>query len=280
MSMLESGEKEKQELMDEMQSMTDLNNMMKEELDKKNAYLKNFAEGLETVKSNVEQERKRNEGISTHMETLNKQLEIKDSENEKLLAFADISKQTVDQMEKKIKLLEETLENRTNETGHLYKKLNCLEAESEEKDKLIQYLEKMTKGQLEQIKEFDKDLSIVQQLKGDLDKYNLQLNSLVTELSTKTDENEKLKQANIEIGMKLEMFKQNAREMQEQLHTELDYKQMYNDLKSKVDDYTASNKKTHSDSPLRTIDEQKDNIYLRESNLKIHSELNDMKEQN
>jgi len=141
-------------------------------------------------------------------------------------------------------------------------------------------LEKMTKGQLEQIKEFDKDLSIVQQLKSDLDKYNLQLNTLVTELQSKTEENEKLKQANIEIGMKLEMFKQNAREIQEQLNAELDYKQMYDELKTKVDQYTASNKKTHSDSPLRTIDEQKDNIYLRESNLKIHSELNDMKEQN
>lgn len=135
--MLESGEQEKQELMDEMKSMTDLNNLMKEELDKKNAYLKNFADGLETVKSNVEQERQRNEGISTHMETLNKQLEIRDTENEKLLAFADVSRQTVDQMERKIKLLEETLENRTNETGHIYKKINCLELESEEKDKLI-----------------------------------------------------------------------------------------------------------------------------------------------
>jgi len=137
MAMLESGEQEKQELMDEMKSMTDLNNLMKEELDKKNAYLKNFADGLETVKSNVEQERQRNEGISTHMETLNKQLEIRDTENEKLLAFADVSRQTVDQMEREIKLLEETLENRTNETGHIYKKINCLELESEEKDKLI-----------------------------------------------------------------------------------------------------------------------------------------------
>jgi len=137
MAMLESGEQEKQELMDEMKSMTDLNNLMKEELDKKNAYLKNFADGLETVKSNVEQERQRNEGISTHMETLNKQLEIRDTENEKLLAFADVSRQTVDQMERKIKLLEETLENRTNETSHIYKKINCLELESEEKDKLI-----------------------------------------------------------------------------------------------------------------------------------------------
>lgn len=137
MAMLESGEQEKQELMDEMKSMTDLNNLMKEELDKKNAYLKNFADGLETVKSNVEQERQRNEGISTHMETLNKQLELRDTENEKLLAFADVSRQTVDQMERKIKLLEETLENRTNETGHIYKKINCLELESEEKDKLI-----------------------------------------------------------------------------------------------------------------------------------------------
>jgi len=137
MAMLESGEQEKQELMDEMKSMTDLNNLMKEELDKKNAYLKNFADGLETVKSNVEQERQRNEAISTHMETLNKQLEIRDTENEKLLAFADVSRQTVDQMERKIKLLEETLENRTNETGHIYKKINCLELESEEKDKLI-----------------------------------------------------------------------------------------------------------------------------------------------
>jgi len=54
MGMLQEGEKEKKELLDEMGGMTDLNNRMKEELDKKNTYLKNFAEGLETVKSNVE----------------------------------------------------------------------------------------------------------------------------------------------------------------------------------------------------------------------------------
>lgn len=36
MGLLESGEKEKKELLDEMQGMTDLNNRMKEELDKKN----------------------------------------------------------------------------------------------------------------------------------------------------------------------------------------------------------------------------------------------------
>lgn len=36
MTLLESGEKEKKELLDEMQGMTDLNNRMKEELDKKN----------------------------------------------------------------------------------------------------------------------------------------------------------------------------------------------------------------------------------------------------
>jgi len=69
--MLEEGEKEKKELLDEMGGMTDLNNRMKEELDKKNTYLKIFAEGLETVKSNVEQEKMRNEGITEHIETLN-----------------------------------------------------------------------------------------------------------------------------------------------------------------------------------------------------------------
>ena len=71
MNMLEEGEKEKKELLDEMGGMTDLNNRMKEELDKKNTYLKIFAEGLETVKSNVEQEKMRNEGITEHIETLN-----------------------------------------------------------------------------------------------------------------------------------------------------------------------------------------------------------------
>ena len=71
MGMLEEGEKEKKELLDEMGGMTDLNNRMKEELDKKNTYLKNFAECLKTVKSNVEQEKMRNEGITEHIETLN-----------------------------------------------------------------------------------------------------------------------------------------------------------------------------------------------------------------
>ena len=41
---------------------------------------------------------------------------------------------------------------------------------------------------------------------------------------------------------------------------DIDYKKLYDDLKTKVDEYTASTKTTHSDSPLRTIDEQRDNI--------------------
>ena len=48
----------------------------------------------------------RNEGITEHIETLNKQLDIRDDENSKLLGFADLSKQTIDQIEKKIYLLE------------------------------------------------------------------------------------------------------------------------------------------------------------------------------
>ena len=51
MGMLEEGEKEKKELLDEMGGITYLNNRMKDELDKKNTYLKNFDECLETVKS-------------------------------------------------------------------------------------------------------------------------------------------------------------------------------------------------------------------------------------
>ena len=62
--MLEEGEKEKKELLDEMDGIKDKNNMMKEEPDKKNTYLKNFVEGLKTVKSNVEQEKMRNEEIT------------------------------------------------------------------------------------------------------------------------------------------------------------------------------------------------------------------------
>ena len=48
----------------------------------------------------------RNKGITKHIETLDKQLDICDDENSKLLALIDISKQTIDQIEKKIYLLE------------------------------------------------------------------------------------------------------------------------------------------------------------------------------
>lgn len=119
MDLLESGELEKQELLDEMQKMTGVNANLKEELEQKNESLKNFAEGLETVKSNVEAERERNEQVSTHIEALNKQLDLKDAENGKLLQFAELSKQTIEQMEKKIALLENTLEGRTSEYGEM-----------------------------------------------------------------------------------------------------------------------------------------------------------------
>ena len=82
----------------------------------------------------------------------------------------------------------------------------------------------------------------------------------MTELSSKTEENEKLKQSNIELGIKVESNKHNARELQDQLIRDMDYKKMYHDFKTKVYEYTNSTKKTNSDSPLRTIDEQKDNI--------------------
>lgn len=118
------------------------------------------------------------------------------------------------------------MENRTKELGELYKKTNTLEAESEEKDKLIMYLEKMTQNQIEQIKEFDKDFSIVQTLKSDLDGYNDQLNKLVSELTSKTEECESLKQTKIELSVKLESFKKQVLQLEDQLATELDYKNM------------------------------------------------------
>jgi chromosome segregation ATPase len=88
------------------------------------------------------------------------------------------------------------------------------------------YLEKMTQGQLEQIKEFDKDFSIVKQLKTDLDGYNDQLNNLVNELTSKTEECEQLKQSKLEIGVKLESFKKQVLQLEDQLANALDYKSM------------------------------------------------------
>jgi len=142
----------------------------------------------------------------------------------------------------------------------------------------------MTQSQLEQIKEFDKDFSIVQTLKTDLDSYNDQLNKLVSDLTSKSEECSKLNQANADLGLKLESFKKQKLQLEDQLATELDYKKMYAELKLKVDEYTSSatnkNLNVKSSSPQRAIDEQNDNIKLREMNLKVHSDLNDLKEQN
>jgi hypothetical protein len=65
----------------------------------------------------------------------------------------------------------------------------------------------MTQSQLEQIKEFDKDFSIVQTLNTDLDSYNDQQNKLVSDLTSKSKECGKLIQANTDLGLKLESFK-------------------------------------------------------------------------
>lgn len=89
----------------------------------------------------------------------------------------------------------------------------------------------MTQSQLEQIKEFDKDFSIVQTLKTDLDSYNDQHNKLVSDLTSKSEECSKLNQANTELGLKLESFKKQKLQLEDQLATELDYKKMYAELK-------------------------------------------------
>jgi hypothetical protein len=89
----------------------------------------------------------------------------------------------------------------------------------------------MTQSQLEQIKEFDKDFSIVQTLNTDLDSYNDQQNKLVSDLTSKSKECCKLIQANTDLGLKLESFKKQKLQLDDQLATELDYKKMYAELK-------------------------------------------------
>ena len=89
----------------------------------------------------------------------------------------------------------------------------------------------MTQSQLEQIKEFDKDFSIVQTLNTDLDSYNDQQNKLVSDLTSKSKECGKLIQANTDLGLKLESFKKQNLQLEDQLATELDYKKMYAELK-------------------------------------------------
>jgi uncharacterized protein YoxC len=89
----------------------------------------------------------------------------------------------------------------------------------------------MTQSQLEQIKEFDKDFSIVQTLNTDLDSYNDQQNKLVSDLTSKSKKCGKLIQANTDLGLKLESFKKQKLQLDDQLATELDYKKMYAELK-------------------------------------------------
>lgn len=94
----------------------------------------------------------------------------------------------------------------------------------------------MTQSQLAQIKDFDKDLAVVQHLKTDLDKYNHQLTGLVGELTAKTEECAVHKQRSLEEGIRAEQFKQQAAELEDKLSSELNYKKLYEELKAKVDE--------------------------------------------
>ena len=98
----------------------------------------------------------------------------------------------------------------------------------------------MTQSQLEQIKELDKDFSIVQTLKTDLDSYNDQLNKLLSDLTSKSEECNNINQANTELDLKLESFKKQNLQLEDQLATELDYKKMYAELKLEVDGFVPT----------------------------------------
>jgi predicted nucleic acid-binding Zn-ribbon protein len=98
----------------------------------------------------------------------------------------------------------------------------------------------MTQSQLEQIKEFHKDFSIVQTLKTDLDSYNDQLNKLLSDLTSKSEECSNINQANTELDLKLESFKKQNLQLEDQLATELDYKKMYAELKLEVDGFVPT----------------------------------------
>ena len=98
----------------------------------------------------------------------------------------------------------------------------------------------MTQSQLEQIKELDKDFSIVQTLKTDHDSYNDQLNKLLSDLTSKSEECSNINQANTELDLKLESFKKQNLQLEDQLATELYYKKMYAELKLEVDGFVPT----------------------------------------
>jgi len=99
--------------------------------------LQQFAKGLDAVKNNIENERSKNEEVSKHIESLSEEIKLRDNENSKLLAFSEVSKQTIEQLEQKSDILQQTVDAVMKENDKYVLLTDKQKLENEEKDKLI-----------------------------------------------------------------------------------------------------------------------------------------------
>lgn len=160
-------------------------------------------------------------------------------------------------------------------------KFKNTETENNTKNELIQKLRMLNEKQDNKIQEFAQELEVINDLKTDLTTYNQQLQELSQELKGKSIECEKLNRTNIDLRVNLESQKNRIDDLENAKLKEMNWKNLYNELKSKVDNINKSNSRDEGNitSPLRQeIDNQSELIKIKGDNLKLFSEINDFKE--
>jgi len=256
-------------------------NRLKAELNKKNEQLNHFNASINQIKDNIELENRRNNELIMNMETLNNQLKIKENENMKLDQYNQIAKMTIEQQEQKIQLQQRDIEEINSVYPKMQKQISEIFSELEHKTNLVEKFKSLTQHQDEKINGLVQELQVVDTLKLDLENYNNDLVQLSSALEDKVRECEILAQHKIELNLMAQRHLEKVEELETILRTEMNWKQIYNEYKSKVESLKEGSKTIgdHNTSALQSeLDAQSETIRLKQQNLFMFSEVNEVKE--
>lgn len=128
-----------------------------------------FAEGMESVKNNVEGERLRYSEVEKQLESMFNELKLREEENGRLLQFSTLSKQTIDELEKKSEMQNDIIDKYQQELENQGKLASELEDECQKRDQTISQLRSDNEEVMNQMEEFTRDMGMVQAIKQDLD---------------------------------------------------------------------------------------------------------------
>lgn len=279
---VEEGMNNRKQIEKSLAETTSQNEELLSELESKNKMINEFSDALLNIKNNVENEKIRNNQINNIINELKSENKIKDTQNLRLNEYNQVAKQTILELEKKIEAQNQDIDSITSSYAEIQINLSQMIADIKEKDSKISQLEGMVTMLDDQNKELNNELELVIVLQKDLQKYDKQLQELSESAENREKDLDRMKKDLIDKNLMIENYKNALSDLQTEKQSDLEWKRLYNELRSKVEGFKQSSPSREEQgltSPLRKeIEGQSERIKLKEQNLDLYTELTESKE--